>query len=149
MTPENIPVTKPQCDCTAKKDIADTVASGNFKTLASALQAAGMVDTLKGKGPYTVFAPTDAAFAKLPAGTLEDLLKPENKEKLVSFLNHHVIAGKVKAKDVARMSEAKPLDGKELKITVEHGKALVGGAHLTKTNIQCNNGVIHAIDSVL
>jgi len=147
MAPENIPVTK---ECVCKKDIVDTaVASRNFKTLAAALEASGMVETLKGKGPYTVFAPTDAAFAKLPPGTLEVLFKPENKDKLAAFLSHHVIAGKVKAKDLARMSEAKPLNGKELKITVEHGKPLVGGAHLTKTNIQCNNGVIHAIDSVL
>src|SRR5450432_844879 len=98
-----------------KKDIGDTaVAAGNFKTLVTALQAAGLVDTLKGTGPFTVFAPTDEAFAKLPAGTVENLLKPENKEKLVAILTYHVVAGDVMAKDVVKMSEAKTLNGKEV-----------------------------------
>src|ERR1700756_1034600 len=92
----------------SKKDIVDTaVAAGNFKTLAAALQAAGLVDTLKGPGPFTVFAPTDEAFAKLPAGTVEDLLKPENKQKLISILTYHVVAGKVMAKEVVKLHEAK------------------------------------------
>jgi uncharacterized surface protein with fasciclin (FAS1) repeats len=134
----------------SKKDIVDTaVAAGDFKTLAAALQAAGLVDTLKGAGPFTVFAPTDEAFAKLPAGTVEDLLKPENKQKLVSILTYHVVAGDVMAKDVLKLSEAKTLNGKELKIMVEGGKVMVDGANLTKTDIQCSNGVIHVIDSVL
>jgi len=134
----------------SKKDIVDTaVAAGDFKTLAAALQAAGLVDTLKGAGPFTVFAPTDEAFAKLPAGTVEDLLKPENKQKLVSILTYHVVAGDVMAKDVVKLSEAKTLNGKELKIMVEGGKVMVDGANLTKTDIQCSNGVIHVIDSVL
>ena len=134
----------------SNKDIVGTaVAAGNFKTLATALQAAGLVETLKGTGPFTVFAPTDAAFAKLPAGTLEDLLKPENKQKLISILTYHVVAGKVMAKDVVKMSEAKTLNGKELKIMVKDGKVMVDGAHVTKTDIQCSNGVIHVIDSVL
>lgn len=134
----------------SKKDIVDTaVAAGDFKTLAAALQAAGLVDTLKGAGPFTVFAPTDEAFAKLPAGTLEDLLKPENKQKLVSILTYHVVAGDVMAKDVVKLSEAKTLNGKEVKIMVEGGKVMVDGANVTKTDIKCSNGVIHVIDSVL
>jgi uncharacterized surface protein with fasciclin (FAS1) repeats len=137
-------------NASSKKDIVDTaVAAGDFKTLAAALQAAGLVDTLKGAGPFTVFAPTDEAFAKLPAGTVEDLLKPENKQKLVSILTYHVVAGDVMAKDVLKLSEAKTLNGKELKIMVEGGKVMVDGANLTKTDIQCSNGVIHVIDSVL
>jgi uncharacterized surface protein with fasciclin (FAS1) repeats len=137
-------------NASSKKDIVDTaVAAGDFKTLAAALQAAGLVDTLKGAGPFTVFAPTDEAFAKLPAGTVEDLLKPENKQKLVSILTYHVVAGDVMAKDVVKLSEAKTLNGKELKIMVEGGKVMVDSANVTKTDIQCSNGVIHVIDSVL
>ena len=98
-----------------KKDIVDTaVAAGNFKTLAAALQAAGLVDTLKGPGPFTVFAPTDEAFAKLPAGTVEELLKPENKEKLVAILTYHVVPGKVMAKDVMKLTSAKTVNGKSV-----------------------------------
>ena len=134
----------------SKKDIVETaVAAGDFKTLAAALQAAGLVDTLKGAGPFTVFAPTDEAFAKLPAGTLEDLLKPENKQKLVSILTYHVVAGDVMAKDVVKLSEAKTVNGKEVKIMVQGGKVMVDGANVTKTDIKCSNGVIHVIDSVL
>ncbi len=134
----------------SKKDIVETaVAAGNFKTLAAALQAAGLVDTLKGAGPFTVFAPTDEAFAKLPAGTVEDLLKPENKQKLISILTYHVVAGDVMANDVVKLSEAKTLNGKEVKIMVEGGKVMVDGANVTKTDIKCSNGVIHVIDSVL
>jgi uncharacterized surface protein with fasciclin (FAS1) repeats len=134
----------------SKKDIVDTaVAAGDFKTLATALQAAGLVDTLKGAGPFTVFAPTDEAFAKLPAGTVEDLLKPENKEKLVSILTYHVVAGDVMAKDVVKLSEAKTVSGKEVKIMVQGGKVMLDGANVTKTDIKCSNGVIHVIDSVL
>ena len=134
----------------SKKDIVDTaVAAGDFKTLAAALQAAGLVDTLEGAGPFTVFAPTDEAFAKLPAGTVEDLLKPENKQKLVSILTYHVVAGDVMAKDVVKLSEVKTVNGKELKIMVEGGKVMVDGANVTKTDIQCSNGVIHVIDTVL
>jgi uncharacterized surface protein with fasciclin (FAS1) repeats len=133
-----------------KKDIVDTaVAAGDFKTLAAALQAAGLVDTLKGAGPFTVFAPTDEAFAKLPAGTVEDLLKPENKEKLVSILTYHVVAGDVMAKNVVKLSEAKTVNGKEVKIKVQGGNVMVDAANVTKTDIKCSNGVIHVIDSVL
>lgn len=134
----------------AKKDIVDTaVAAGNFKTLAAALQAAGLVDTLKGKGPFTVFAPTDEAFAKLPAGTVDDLLKPENHDKLVAILTYHVVPGKVMAKDVVKLHEAKTVNGKSVKITVDGGKVMVDNANVVKTDIVCSNGVIHVIDSVL
>lgn len=133
-----------------KKDIVDTaVAAGSFKTLAAALQAAGLVDTLKGPGPFTVFAPTDEAFAKLPAGTVEDLLKPENKQKLISILTYHVVAGKVMAKDVVKLEEAKTVNGQDLKIMVNGGKVMVNNANVVKTDIQCSNGVIHVIDTVL
>ena len=134
----------------SKKDIVDTaVAAGDFKTLAAALNAAGLVDTLKGAGPFTVFAPTDAAFAKLPAGTVENLLKPENKEKLVAILTYHVVAGDVMAKDVVKLTEAKTVNGKSVKVMTEGGKVMVDSANVTKTDIKCSNGVIHVIDSVL
>ena len=133
-----------------KKDIVDTaVAAGNFKTLAAALQAAGLVDTLKGAGPFTVFAPTDEAFAKLPAGTVEDLLKPENHDKLVAILTYHVVPGKVMAKDVVKLHEAKTVNGKEVKIMTDGGKVMVDNANVVKTDIACSNGVIHVIDSVI
>jgi len=134
----------------AKKDIVDTaVAAGNFKTLAAALKAAGLVDTLKGAGPFTVFAPTDEAFAKLPAGTVEDLLKPENKEKLVAILTYHVVPAKAMAKDVAGMTTAKTVNGKELKLKVDGGKVMVDKATVTTADVEASNGVIHVIDAVL
>jgi len=133
-----------------KKDIVDTaIAAGSFKTLAAALQAAGLVDTLKGKGPFTVFAPTDEAFAKLPAGTVDDLLKPENKSKLVAILTYHVVSGKVLATQVTKMHSAKTLNGESLSITVNDGSVMVDNAKVVKTDILCSNGVIHVIDSVL
>ena len=132
------------------KDIVDTaVAAGSFKTLAAALQAAGLVDTLKSKGPFTVFAPTDEAFAKLAPGTVEDLLKPENKEKLVSILTYHVVPGKVLASQVTKMNSAKTVNGESLAIKVEGGAVMVDNAKVTKTDILCSNGVIHVIDSVV
>lgn len=134
----------------SQKDIVDTaVAAGDFKTLAAALQAAGLVDTLKGPGPFTVFAPTDEAFAKLPAGTVEDLLKPENKQKLISILTYHVVAGKVMANEVVKLHEAKTVNGQDVKIMVDGGKVMVDNANVVKTDIQCTNGVIHVIDAVL
>jgi len=134
----------------AKKDIVDTaVAAGNFKTLAAALKAAGLIDTLKGPGPFTVFAPTDAAFAKLPAGTVEDLLKPENKQKLVAILTYHVVPAKAMAKDVAGMKSAKTVNGKKLMLKVIGDKVMVNDATVTKADIVASNGVIHVIDSVL
>jgi uncharacterized surface protein with fasciclin (FAS1) repeats len=123
--------------------------AGSFNTLAKALTAAGLVETLKGKGPFTVFAPTDDAFAKLPAGTLEDLLKPENKEKLKSILTYHVVSGKLKAAAVIKLKTIKTVNGQELKITVKDGTVMVDNAKVTKTNIMCSNGVIHVIDAVL
>ena len=137
-------------DASAKKDIVDTaVGAGKFNTLAAALKAAGLVETLKGEGPFTVFAPTDEAFAKLPAGTVEDLLKPENKEKLTAVLTYHVVAGKAMAKDVAGMDSAKTVNGKELKLEAKDGKVKVGDATVTKADIAATNGVIHVIDTVL
>ena len=134
----------------AAKDIVDTaVSAGAFKTLAAALKAAGLVDTLKGKGPFTVFAPTDEAFAKLPAGTVEDLLKPENKDKLVKILTYHVVSGKVMAADVVKLTEAKTVEGENLAIKVSDGKVMVDGAQVTKTDIPASNGVIHVIDTVM
>lgn len=134
----------------ASSDIVDTaVSAGQFKTLAAALQAAGLVETLKGKGPFTVFAPTDEAFAKLPKEAIEDLLKPENKEKLVSILTYHVVPGKVMAADVVKLSSAKTVQGTEIKISTEGGKVMVDGANVIKTDIVTSNGVIHVIDSVI
>jgi uncharacterized surface protein with fasciclin (FAS1) repeats len=134
----------------SNKDIVDTaVAAGDFKTLAAALQAAGLVDTLKGAGPFTVFAPTDEAFAKLPAGTVESLLKPENKQKLISILTYHVVAGKVMANDVVKLHEAKTVNGQDVKIMVDGGNVMVNNANVVKTDILCSNGVIHVIDAVL
>jgi uncharacterized surface protein with fasciclin (FAS1) repeats len=141
----------PAADMAApKKDIVDTaVAAGSFKTLATALQAAGLVETLKGKGPFTVFAPTDAAFAKLPAGTVEGLLKPENKAKLASILTYHVVAGNVKAADVVKLTEAKTVNGQSVKITVANGGVKVDGANVVTTDIAATNGTIHVIDAVI
>lgn len=132
-----------------KMDIVDTaVKAGQFDTLVAAVKAAGLVETLKGEGPFTVFAPTDAAFAKLPEGTVADLLKPENKDKLVAVLTYHVVAGKVMAADVKTM-KAKTVNGKELSIKVSDKGVMVDGAKVVKTDIVTSNGVIHVIDSVV
>jgi uncharacterized surface protein with fasciclin (FAS1) repeats len=134
----------------AEKDIVDTaVSAGQFKTLAAALDAAGLVDTLKGDGPFTVFAPTDEAFAKLPDGTVENLLKPENKDQLVAILTYHVVPGKVQAADVVKLDEAKTVNGKMVDIKVEGDTAMVNDAKVTKTDIIASNGVIHVIDTVI
>ncbi len=134
----------------ATKDIVDTaVAAGSFKTLATALQAAGLVETLKGRGPFTVFAPTDAAFAKLPAGTLEDLLKPENKAKLTAILTYHVVPGRVMAAQAAKLPSAKTVNGESLTIHAMGGNVMVDNATVTSADIACSNGVIHVIDRVL
>ncbi|MGA0368721.1 MAG: fasciclin domain-containing protein, partial [Kiritimatiellia bacterium] len=133
-----------------KMDIVDTaVAAGDFSTLVAAVKAAGLVDTLKGEGPFTVFAPTDAAFAKLPAGTVEDLLKPENKDKLISILTYHVVPGKVKAAQVVGLDSAATVQGGSVKIQVKDGEVMVDGAKVVKTDIWTTNGVIHVIDSVI
>lgn len=130
-------------------DIVDTaVAAGNFTTLVAAVQAAGLVETLKGPGPFTVFAPTDAAFAALPAGTVEDLLKPENRDKLVSILTYHVIPGKVMSTDLSEGLKAKTVQGGEVTITLDGGPK-VDGAVISAADIAASNGVIHVIDSVI
>src|SRR5512137_120620 len=128
--------------------VAVASSAGSFKTLVAALKAAGLVETLQGKGPFTVFAPTDDAFAKLPAGTVEDLLKPENKEKLVAILTYHVVPGKVMSADVKTM-QAKTVNGKELSIKVEDGNVTVDNAKVIKTDVAASNGVIHVIDTVV
>lgn len=131
-------------------DIVDTaVAAGDFKTLAAALTAAGLVDTLKGAGPFTVFAPTDAAFAKLPAGTLENLLKPENREQLTAILTYHVVPGAVKAEQVVTMDEATSVNGQAIDIALSGATVMVDGATVTAADIVASNGVIHVIDSVI
>jgi transforming growth factor-beta-induced protein len=134
----------------AAADIVDTaVAAGDFKTLAAALTAAGLVDTLKGAGPFTVFAPTDAAFAKLPAGTIDNLLKPENKKQLTDILTYHVVPGKVTAADVTKLASAKSVQGEDITITVKDGKVMVNNANVVATDVMASNGVIHVIDSVI
>ena len=133
-----------------QKDIVDTaVAAGSFTTLAKALAAADLVSTLKGPGPYTVFAPTDEAFAKLPSGTLDELLKPENKAKLRRILTYHVVPGRVTAADVAKVSSAKAVSGDTLHITVDGDAVRVNQARVVKTDIAASNGVIHVIDTVM
>lgn len=137
-------------DCSDKKDIVDNaVAAGSFNTLVAAVKAADLVDTLKSAGPFTVFAPTDAAFAKLPAGTLDDLLKPENKAKLQGILTYHVVSGKVLAADVVKLKTAKTVQGQDLTIKVDGSTVMVDNAKVTKTDIACSNGVIHVIDTVV
>lgn len=132
------------------KDIVDTaVGAGQFNTLVAAVKAAGLVETLKGDGPFTVFAPTDEAFAKLPEGTVESLLKPENKAKLTAILTYHVVAGKVMAADVVKLSSAKTVQGSEVDIVVSEGNVKVDNANVVKTDIVTSNGVIHVIDSVI
>jgi uncharacterized surface protein with fasciclin (FAS1) repeats len=132
------------------KDIVDTaVAAGSFKTLAAALQAAGILETLKGPGPFTVFAPTDEAFAKLPAGTVDSLLEPANKEKLVAILTYHVVSGKVLAAQVMKMNSAKTVNGQSVSISTNGGTVMVDNAKVVKADILCSNGVIHVIDTVL
>lgn len=137
----------------AAADIVDTaVSAGTFKTLAAALGAAELVDTLKGKGPFTVFAPSDEAFAKLPKGTVENLLKPENKEKLKAVLLLHVVPGSVLAADVVKLKEAKTAGGKTVKITTDGGVKVgteKGMSNVVKTDIKADNGVIHVIDAVI
>jgi uncharacterized surface protein with fasciclin (FAS1) repeats len=144
------------CDRTAEKpsmpqtDVVDTaVAAGDFATLVTAIKAAGLVETLKGDGPFTVFAPTDEAFGKLPSGTLESLLNPENKQKLSSILTYHVVPGKVMASEVVNLSDAKTVNGQLLMIKTSDGAVTVNNAKVIKTDIDCSNGVIHVIDTVL
>lgn len=134
----------------AQADIVDVaVSAGQFNTLAAALQAAGLVDTLKGEGPYTVFAPTDAAFAKLPAGTVETLLKPENKDQLIAILTYHVVPGKVTAEQVVKLDSAKTVNGEKLAIAADHGKVQINEIDVVKADIMASNGVIHVVDEVI
>ena len=134
----------------ADKNIIDTaVAAGQFKTLATALSAAGLADTLKGQGPFTVFAPTDQAFAKLPPGTLDSLLKKENKDQLTAILTYHVVPGELMAADTAKLKEAKTVNGKTVRVNLSNGKIMVNDATVTGADIPASNGVIHIIDSVI
>ena len=133
-----------------KPDIVDTaVAAGKFNTLVAAVKAADLVKTLKGDGPFTVFAPADEAFKKIPADKLKDLLKPENKKLLQGILTYHVVPGKVMAKDVVKLKSAKTVNGQEVKIVVNEGTVTVDGAKVVATDVKCSNGVIHIIDSVI
>lgn len=134
----------------AKMDIVDTaVSAGSFNTLVTAVKAAGLVETLKGTGPFTVFAPTDDAFARLPKGTVEDLLKPENKEKLQAILTYHVVPGKVMAADAVALDSAPTVNGQKLMISQKDGSVFVDNAKVVKTDIETTNGVIHVIDTVI
>ena len=153
-TPAPAPTAKPAPTATPEpmlKDIIDTaVADGRFATLAAAVGAAGLVDTLKGEGPFTVFAPTDDAFAALPAGTVDELLKPENKQKLTDILLYHVVAGKVMAADVVGLTSAPTVLGKDLAITVKDGKVFLNdNVQVIITDVETSNGVIHVVDAVL
>lgn len=133
-----------------ESDIVDTaVAAGDFATLAAALQAGDLIDTLKSEGPFTVFAPTDEAFAKLPAGTVENLLKPENKEQLVAILTYHVVPGEVTASQVVNLKTAATVNGKDLSIRVDGGNVFVNDAGVIATDVMASNGVIHVVDTVI
>lgn len=133
-----------------KKDIVDTaIAAGEFNTLVQALKEADLVSTLQGSGPFTVFAPTDAAFAQLPPGTLDNLMKPENKQKLASILKYHVVSGQVMGEQAMKLTSAKTLNGQDLTLRTENGQLMVNDATVTQPDIQCSNGVIHVINKVL
>lgn len=132
-----------------RKDIVETaIANGSFKTFAAALQAADLVQTLKGRGPFTVFAPTDEAFAKIPKAKLDDLLKPENKAKLTKLLTYHVVNGTRKAAGLKKATALVTVQGTDLEVAFEDHKARVGKGHVTKVDVECSNGVIHVIDTV-
>ncbi|WP_145170905.1 fasciclin domain-containing protein [Rubripirellula lacrimiformis] len=131
------------------KDIVDTAVAAKFNTLVAAVKAGGLVETLKGDGPFTVFAPTDEAFAELPEGALADLLKPENKSKLQAILKYHVVPGKVTAKQVTSLNDATTVEGSKVKIEVKGDKVMINNATVKKADVMCSNGVIHVIDKVL
>lgn len=134
----------------SKADIVDTaVAAGQFNTLAAALEAADLIPTLKGEGPFTVFAPTDEAFSKLPEGTVESLLKPENREQLIAVLTYHVVPGKVMAKDVVNITDATTVNGADIAIKVTDGSVRINDATVVATDVDASNGVIHVIDTVI
>ena len=131
-------------------DLIETaVKGGKFKTLVTAVEAAGLVDTLKGKGPFTVFAPTDEAFAKIDSATLADLLKPENKDKLTAILTYHVVSGKIKSSEIKGNIEAPTINGKALSITLMGRKVMINDATVIVPDVNADNGVIHIIDTVL
>jgi transforming growth factor-beta-induced protein len=137
-------------DHKASADIVDTaVAAGSFNTLVAAVQAAGLVDTLKGDGPFTVFAPTDEAFAALPEGTVEALLKPENRDQLIAVLTYHVVPGKVTAAEVAKLSDAATVNGTRVSISTSYGKVKIDNATVVQADVMASNGVIHVIDQVI
>ena len=149
LTPHRASAADPMTPAVAQPDIVAAAASkSELSTLVTAIKAAELVTVLQGQGPFTVFAPTDAAFKKLPAGQLEDLLKPENRMKLAKILKGHVIKGRVKAADV-KAGEVKTLDGEEVEITVQNGKVSYGNAAVVATDISTSNGVIHEIDTVV
>jgi uncharacterized surface protein with fasciclin (FAS1) repeats len=148
--PAQDPTTAGKVSSAAKTDIVDTASSaGSFKTLLAAVKAADLESTLRGPGPFTVFAPTDEAFAKLPAGTVESLIKPENKDKLKAILTYHVVSGKLGAAQAMKLTTAKTVSGKDLKLDASSGSLHVGKATVTKADIEASNGVIHVIDTVL
>ena len=148
--PAQDPTTAAKVSSAAKADIVDTAnGAGSFKTLLAAVKAADLESTLRGTGPFTVFAPTDEAFAKLPAGTVESLVKPENKEKLKAILTYHVVSGNVGADQAMKLTSAKTVSGKELKLDASSGSLHVGKAKVVKADVQASNGVIHVIDTVL
>lgn len=129
--------------------VETAIAAGSFETLVAAVKAADLVETLSGEGPFTVFAPTDEAFAKLPEGTIAELLKPENKDQLRAILTYHVVAGKVAAADVMKLEEAKTVQGGNVAITIGDDSVRVNDANVVKTDIKTSNGIIHVIDTVL
>ncbi len=137
------------CGTCDKTVVEVAVEADDFNTLVAAVKAAGLVDTLSGEGPFTVFAPTDEAFAKLPKETLASLLKPENKAKLAGILTYHVVPGKVMAKDVVNLSHATTVQGSDIKIAVKDGTVMINDAKVVKADIPCKNGVIHVIDTVI
>ena len=133
-----------------KKDIVDVAAeNGSFTTLVPAVKAAGLVDTLKGDGPFTVFAPTDEAFAALPEGTVEMLLKPENKDKLVAILTYHVVPGKIMAAEVMKLSSAETVQGEAVMVAIDDGNVMINKAKVVIPDVKASDGVIHVIDAVL
>lgn len=142
-------IPKAQADHHDHKDIVDTAVAAKFNTLVAAVKAGGLVEALKGDGPFTVFAPTDEAFAALPAGTVESLLEPANKAKLQAILKYHVVSGKVTAKQVVKLDKAPTLEGNDVKISVVDGVVMINNAKVAKADVMCSNGVIHVIDKVL
>lgn len=141
--------TKEATGASSMNIVQTAIGAGSFNTLVAAVQAAGLVETLSGTGPFTVFAPSDDAFAKLPKGTVEDLLKPENKAKLISILTCHVVAGKVMSTDVVKIESAKTVQGQDLAVKVVDGKVMIDNAQVVSVDVVASNGVIHVIDTVL